>query len=321
MSDLNLVQLFQLGTQTYDSPPGTSSTIDLVFTSERLTRDVLECKLHNTHHGSDHEAIESQFDLQVAQITPTPRFLFKSSPWEKIREDIQDKLREGKINASPLDLNEYTSQLLALVINSIQKWVPKAKPCHYSKRWWNVDPTALRSKFSRLRNQARRFRRLGQRRPLLERNAQLAKHGYQKAVKQAKESHWEAFLDNTENIWQAAKYLGDENSDFAPISKLKKKKNKPEAQNETEIAATLLSSFFPSLPPYPTQQSHPERSEITVPPFTEEEVKNAIFAAGPFSAGGIDNLPSIVWQKLWPVLNLQIFGLFWSSLSQGRLPD
>ena len=79
MSDLSLVQLLQRGTQTYHSPSGTSSTIDLIFTLEKLARDVLKCKLHNTHHGSDHEAIESQFDLQVAQITPTPRFLLKSS--------------------------------------------------------------------------------------------------------------------------------------------------------------------------------------------------------------------------------------------------
>ena len=80
MSDLSLVQLLQRGTQTYHSSSGTSSTIDLVFILERLSRDVLECKLHNTHYGSDHEAIESQFDLQVAKITPTPRFLIKSSP-------------------------------------------------------------------------------------------------------------------------------------------------------------------------------------------------------------------------------------------------
>ncbi len=102
---------------------------------------------------------------------------------------------------------------------------------------------------------------------------------------------------------------------------MEKRENEPEAQNETEIAATLLSNFFPSLPSNPIQQSHPERSEITVPMLTEEEVKNAIFAASSFSAGRIDNLLSIFWQKLWPVLNLRIFELFQSSLSQGRLPD
>ena len=143
MSDLNLVQLLQCGTQTYHSPLGSSSTIDLVFTSERLARCILECKLHNTHHGSDHEAIESQFDLKIGEVTQAPRLLFKSAPWGKIREGIKEDLRAGKINASPSDLNEYTSQLLALIINSLQKWVPKAKPCPYSKRWWNVDLTTL----------------------------------------------------------------------------------------------------------------------------------------------------------------------------------
>ena len=64
MSNLGLVQLLQRGTQTCYSFLGTSFIIDLVFTSEQLARDVLECKLHNTHYGSNHEAIELQFDLQ-----------------------------------------------------------------------------------------------------------------------------------------------------------------------------------------------------------------------------------------------------------------
>ncbi len=134
MSHLSLVQLLQLGTQTYNSSLGSSSTIDLVFTSERLARCLLKCKLHNTHHGSDHEAIESQSDLKMVEVMHTPHFLFKSTPWGKIIEDIKKDLRAGKINASPSDLNEYTSQLRALVTNSLQKWVPKAKLCPYSKR-------------------------------------------------------------------------------------------------------------------------------------------------------------------------------------------
>lgn len=40
MMDTSLVQLLQCGTQTYHSPSGTSSTIDLVFTSERLARNI-----------------------------------------------------------------------------------------------------------------------------------------------------------------------------------------------------------------------------------------------------------------------------------------
>lgn len=115
--------------------------------------------------------------------------------------------------------------------------------------------------------------------------------------------------------------MGDENSDFAPISSLRREENEPEAQDKTEIAATLLSSFFPPLPDYPTPQRKSRGSPITVPPLTKEEVSDAIFSANVFSAGGVDNFPSIIWQKLWPVLNHQIFELFQSSLSQGKLPD
>ena len=171
MSDLSLVQLLQHDTQTYHLHLGFSSTIDLVFTLERLVRCVLECKLHITQYSSDHKAIESQFDLKMAEVMYAPRLLFKSAPWGKIIEDIKKDLRAEKINAPPLDLNEYTSQLLAFVTNSLQKWVPKVKPCPYSKRCWNVYLTSLWSKFSRLRNQARRFRRLGQHRLSVEKDA------------------------------------------------------------------------------------------------------------------------------------------------------
>ena len=33
--------------------------------------------------------------------------------------------------------------------------------------------------------------------------------------------HWEAFLDDTEYIWQATKYLEEEDSGFASILRLK----------------------------------------------------------------------------------------------------
>ncbi len=129
MPDLSLVQLLQRDTQTYHSHLRFSSTINLVFISERLARCLLECNLHTTHYGSDYEAIESQFDLKMAEVMHVPRLLLKSAPWGKIKEGIKKDLRAEKINASPLDLNEYKSQLLALVTNSLQKWVPKVKPC------------------------------------------------------------------------------------------------------------------------------------------------------------------------------------------------
>ena len=72
----------------------------------------------------------------------------------------------------------------------------------------------------------------------VKKDAQLAKYNYQKVMKQAKKSHWEVFLDDIENIWQAEKYLGEESSCFASISRLKQGNSEVEAQNKAEIAAT-----------------------------------------------------------------------------------
>lgn len=69
-------------------------------------------------------------------------------------------------------------------------------------------------------------------------------------MKYAKKSYWEAFLNDTENIWQATKYLEDKNSGFAPISRVKKDDNELDTQNEKKIAAILISSFFLSLSLY-----------------------------------------------------------------------
>lgn len=58
-----------------------------------------------------------------------------------------------------------------------------------------------------------------------------------------------------------------------------------------------------------------------MPPITKEDVRLAILTANPYSAGGIDSLPSVVWQKVWPVLKNQITQLFQHSIDKGKIPE
>lgn len=115
---------------------------------------------------------------------------------------------------------------------------------------YRINLSALRAKFSNLRNWAWRIRRQGQRCLSLEIEAQIAKYEYQKTMKKAKKQHWDDFLDDTKNIWQAARYLGEAGLGFTPISRLKDESTNKEVTNGKEIATTLLSSFFPLLPPH-----------------------------------------------------------------------
>lgn len=58
-----------------------------------------------------------------------------------------------------------------------------------------------------------------------------------------------------------------------------------------------------------------------MPPITEEDVKLAIFSVSPYSAGGTDGLPSVVWQKIWPVLRNQITRLFQYFIDKGKISE
>lgn len=71
MADLDLQLLLPQGTITYrrgKAQSSHSSTLDLIFTTEKLATEVLVCKPHETQHGSNHEAIESKFSLMTTPI-------------------------------------------------------------------------------------------------------------------------------------------------------------------------------------------------------------------------------------------------------------
>lgn len=76
--------------------------------------------------------------------------------------------------------------------------------------------------------------------PQLDAQAWVAKSVDFKAVREQKKKHWEGFLEDNENIWQAG---------FASISGLKTPEDQLVDKN-SDIATTLLSKFFPPLPPY-----------------------------------------------------------------------
>lgn len=98
------------------------------------------------------------------------------------------------------------------------------------------------------RNQARAQRRRGQAAPDLERRASEAAKEYHDAIRQQKKAHWEEFLAEYVNIWQAAKYLDPQGSSaFDKIPSLTRGDGSS-TEDKSEQAEELLSAFFPPLP-------------------------------------------------------------------------
>ena len=225
------------------------------------------------------------------------------------------------------NLEEYTTELINIVLEGIEKSVPLAKPSPYNKRWWTEDLSQLRKRYTLFRNQARRQRRYyGSEfaRPQYN-SAQAAKRDYHSAFRRQKKQHWDEFLDEPGNIWDTCRYIDDKSSQasFTPISGLKTS-DTTKVTNNSEMAQVLLKEFFPPLPEYPLSTPLSPQStihQLPMVPITEDEITKAVFSASPLKGPGPDTIPALVWQILWPTVKDTVSRLFTASIECGIMPD
>jgi hypothetical protein len=317
MSGHTLQSLLCRGTKTWRRG-NHESTIDLVLASEEVAKSSVKCTIYTTEYGSDHRAIETTFDVAMPERVAEARLLFKNAPWTDIRARIETALRFVPVGGS---VQQQTDWLMAAVVEAVYALTPKAKPSPYAKRWWTTDLTQLRRVYTYWRNQARAQRRRGHVFPNLEQQANEAAKEYHDAIRRQKKAHWEDFLADDTNIWQAAKYLDPNGSPaFDKIPPLTRRDGST-SRDKIERAEELLSAFFPPLPARIEDEGpRPQRTPVLMPPLTMEEVERRIFAAKSWKAPGDDGLPAMVWKQVWPVVKDRILLLFQTSLDRGELP-
>lgn len=208
------------------------------------------------------------------------------------------------------------------VLDAIHALTPKAKPSPYSKRWWTTDLTQPRRVYMYWRGQARSEHRLGREAPELEREAKAASRQYHEAIRKQKKTHWDEFLAEDRNIWNAAKYLNpDGTTAFDKIPPLKRADETITA-DKAEQAEELLATFFPPLPAAIEDEGpRPQRAPVAMPRLTMEEVERRLFEAQSWKAPGEDGLPAVVWKEVWPAVKDRVLVLFQTSLDVGQLPS
>lgn len=64
MSEYALRSLLSGGTQTWRMGD-VETTIDLVLVSTELADEMVKCGVYHTNHRSDHQAIETEFDIVI----------------------------------------------------------------------------------------------------------------------------------------------------------------------------------------------------------------------------------------------------------------
>ncbi|KAL3708712.1 hypothetical protein TMatcc_006696 [Talaromyces marneffei ATCC 18224] len=318
MTEHSLHSLLLRGTKTWYSGD-TETTIDLVLASTELAEEMVKCGIHYTNYGSDHQAIETEFDISVPDRPTTERLLWKNAPWTEIRARVTTSLQGVPLDGS---VQLQTDRLMIAVTEAVSKLTPKAKPSPYAKRWWTTDLTQLRCIYTYWRNQARSRRRAGCIIHELEQQAHKAAKEYHDAIRKQKKIHWEDFLANDANIWQATKYLKPNSSSFSDKIPPLVKADGSTTKDKGEQMKELLATFFPPLPTrIEDEGTRPQREPIHMPDLTMEEIERKVFEAKPWKAPGEDGLPAMVWRQLWPVVKERVFRIFQISLQDSDLPS
>lgn len=130
MNEFVFSNLLQRGTKTWQRGDH-GSTIDLVLPSEELAGAVVKCTPLSTEHGSDHQAIETVFDISVPVRPTRERLLFKNAPWKEINARIA-----ASLEATPTEgtVQQQTDRVMSTVLDAVHALTPTAKPSKVAKR-------------------------------------------------------------------------------------------------------------------------------------------------------------------------------------------
>lgn len=274
-------------------PSQTFSTLDLIFATKNVARNVMKCTIGSSH-GSDHRSVLVEIDIPVAYTPPEPKSNWRAADWELYAQTVRESLQEADIATSlahlhtTSDINNAAQKLNDAYLRA-NSTVPKKKPSPYSKCWWTPELTGLHQKFKHAENRAYKPRSTPEERAAVDR----AKRKYKAAIRRAKWHCWKEFLeDATEmSIWQANKYATQaETPTKAAALPYIPDLHIPQgpALTTEEKRDILMQTFFPTPPPADVSDIDdvPDTIEQRSPTVSPDEIRNVIMSPGAFKAPG-----------------------------------
>lgn len=185
---------------------------DNVFCSQNAMEVLVKCTTVPGRRGAgtDHVPIDTVLSLPVTRTPPSISHNFRATD----REEFKDILRQKIVALPPpekirseAEFHQKLASITTSILDTIEQTVPKSKPSPHTKRWWNKDLETLRKAKNPLNSVSYRFR-MDRQHPSHE-QLRVARNKLSDAIRNAKQSHWENFLEETDDgsLWTAARYI------------------------------------------------------------------------------------------------------------------
>lgn len=315
-----------------------TSIIDLTLVTHDLIPQVMHWGV-NTENGmlSDHRYIEFTLAAEGMELKERSKstFLFQTerADWESfdavvlrlmVEEDMVSRLRDAG-NEEELEVvaRELTNVVRSACLKTMKT---RGKGKRYNP-WWSEALDRLKKHVIRLHHKlSEAVKRGGD--VSCEVNAlNYAKEAYKKALRRESGNHFRRFCEEQgkEDVWKLTNKLMKPAVAVTPDATLRLGSQFTTSAEET--AKVLLDHFFPE----DTLDTHPRHEQLRrdfykqpdtgdEPPYTEEEVLNAVNSMSPKKAPGDDNLTADIWQRFAQGHLSFMTQLFNKCLSMGFFP-
>lgn len=220
-------------------------------------------------------------------------------------------------------LDRVVEKLTSATAQAVDRFTPDMRPTPYSKIWFTPDLKVQQVETNELR---RRWQascaELGRDHPITTAAFQAMRQKrreWTRTIEKTKTSHWRRFLDEAGEgkLWKAATYMKPRKT-WGCTPKLRA--GSEEITENEDKAKAFLDAFFPvTNTPEPDPPISPS-PELPWHPITELEIGRSLRRAKGTAALGEDNLPMLVWKKLWVHLKTFIARIFTACVDLGHHP-
>lgn len=272
----------------YSDAHKTWSTLDLVFATENIADAIIKCET-DSGHSSDHLAVCTTLDLDIAQFNPEPCPQFREADWKGFNKNMGSCLQQDPLPTSfdtRKDLDRGVDRMTQVFQEEIAKVLPKTKLCPYSKHWWSRELSDLRKKFVKAACKVHKKNAPYE----AAEEALKARQEYHAAIRKQKKWHWQNFVENADerSIWLANKYVSKPSGNLGATRIPPLQHANGVAQSTEEKSQVLLETFFPPPPPADTGDitdfDYPE--SVPHSQITTQDIMQAIADLNPFKAPG-----------------------------------